>query len=84
MGKSMASVTPAGRSGTTERAFRFTIEAWDVNCPQHIPRKIDAERAEARIEALRARVAELEAALEAERDRARSAESDESHPDANV
>lgn len=28
------------------RAILFKVEAWDVNCPRHIPRKIDAEEAE--------------------------------------
>jgi len=43
-----------------ERAILFTVEAWDVNCSQHITeRYTTAEVAEA-IEGLRARLAELE------------------------
>ena len=44
-----------------ERAVLFTIEAWDVNCPQHItPRHTEDEVAD-RVEPLRRRVAALEA-----------------------
>ena len=30
-----------------EQAILFEVEAWDINCPQHIPRKYDAEEVEA-------------------------------------
>jgi uncharacterized protein len=30
-----------------EQVFAFTVEAWDVNCPQHIPQKFDAADVEA-------------------------------------
>jgi len=43
-----------------ERAIVFTIEAWDTNCRQHIPMRVDAGEAAAVVEALRARIAELE------------------------
>ncbi len=46
-----------------ERAIVFKISAWDVNCPQHIPRKFDEEEIEDLVEPLRARIAELEAEL---------------------
>ena len=26
-----------------EQVFEFTVEAWNANCPQHIPQRIDAE-----------------------------------------
>lgn len=46
-----------------EHAVVFDIEAWDVNCPQHItPRYSDAERV-AEMARLRERVADLEAEL---------------------
>ncbi len=46
-----------------ERAFVFEVEAWDVNCPQHItPRYTEAEIAPA-IERLKHRITELEAEL---------------------
>ncbi len=50
-----------GYQGTPERAIVFEIEAWDVNCPQHItPRFAEAELGPER-ERLSRRVAELEA-----------------------
>ena len=33
-----------GGRGRPERAILFDLAAWDVNCPQHIPRRFDAER----------------------------------------
>jgi hypothetical protein len=41
----------------------FTIEAWDRNCPQHIPQLIPIEDAEEALQQLRQRVAELEGEL---------------------
>lgn len=43
-----------------EQAIVFTLEAWDRNCPQHIPQRIDATDVKAALGALQARVAELE------------------------
>lgn len=54
-----------GYQGTPERAIVFEVEAWDVNCPQHItPRFAEAELGPER-ERLGRRVAELEAEVEA-------------------
>lgn len=54
--------------GRPERAFVFRVEAWDVNCPQHITPRFSRDELEPALEALRrenealrARVAELEA-----------------------
>jgi uncharacterized protein len=44
-----------------ERAILFAIEAWDVNCPQHIHRRFSERQVAPVIEKLQARVAELEA-----------------------
>ncbi len=44
-----------------EQAIVFTVAAWDVNCPQHIPQKLDAADVAGAIDHLKARVAELEA-----------------------
>ncbi|MEM8796652.1 MAG: pyridoxamine 5'-phosphate oxidase family protein [Pseudomonadota bacterium] len=44
----------------TERALVFRIAAWDANCPQHIPQRIDLADAQDFIGKLQARVAELE------------------------
>jgi uncharacterized protein len=35
-----------GAKGSARRIV-FEIEAWDINCPQHIPRKYDADEVEA-------------------------------------
>jgi len=60
---------PEGYRARPEQAILFTVEAWDANCPQHIPQKIDAADA---IRALDERDARI-AALEAEIRRLRSA-----------
>lgn len=46
-----------------ERAIVFTIEAWDVNCPQHIHRRLLLAQVGEVIERLERRIAELEAQL---------------------
>ena len=53
-----------GYKARPERVVLFEVTAWDVNCPQHIPRKIDLEDVEAGTSALVARVAELEAEVD--------------------
>ena len=46
--------------GKVERAIVFTVEAWDINCPQHIqPRYTEAEIAPA-VDRLAQRIKELE------------------------
>ncbi|WP_158967133.1 pyridoxamine 5'-phosphate oxidase family protein [Chachezhania sediminis] len=51
--------------GRPERAILFDIEAWDVNCPQHIPRRIGLDRVATLLAERDARIAELERALAA-------------------
>jgi predicted pyridoxine 5'-phosphate oxidase superfamily flavin-nucleotide-binding protein len=46
--------------GKVERAIRFTVEAWDVNCPQHIHRRFSQQQVAAVVEKLQERVRELE------------------------
>jgi len=58
----LAKLMPEGYAARGERVILFTVEAWDMNCPQHIPQKIDARDARAAIERLQARIEELEAA----------------------
>lgn len=57
-------LTPGYRA-RPERAFVITIEAWDVNCPQHITPRFDEETIADATERLHARIAELEAELSA-------------------
>jgi predicted pyridoxine 5'-phosphate oxidase superfamily flavin-nucleotide-binding protein len=44
-----------------QRAFVVTVEAFDWNCPQHIPVRIDAEDVQRARDARDARIAELQA-----------------------
>lgn len=44
-----------------ERMFVFHIDAWDVNCPQHIKPRFTEEEVGESLQSLRARIAELEA-----------------------
>jgi predicted pyridoxine 5'-phosphate oxidase superfamily flavin-nucleotide-binding protein len=48
-----------------QRAVVIAIEAWDVNCPQHIPRRYGEEEIAPAVARLQARIAELEAELAA-------------------
>ncbi len=43
-----------------EQVLVFTVEAWDSNCPQHIPQRIDREDAEKMLHERDQRIAELE------------------------
>lgn len=52
-----------------ERVFRFHIEAWDSNCPQHITPRFTAEDIAPAVQKLRDRIAELEAEVAALRGR---------------
>ena len=53
----------AGSKGRPERVILFDLIAWDVNCPQHIPRKIDADKVADLLAERDARIADLEACL---------------------
>lgn len=53
-----------GYPADPQRAILITIEAWDWNCPQHIPHKYSEQEVLSVVEPLRARIAELEAQLE--------------------
>lgn len=44
-----------------EQAILFDVAAWDINCPQHIPVKIDATDVAETVGRLEARIAALEA-----------------------
>jgi uncharacterized circularly permuted ATP-grasp superfamily protein len=52
-----------GYRAQVEQAVVFTIKAWDMNCPQHIPRLIPAEEVAEIVAARDARIAALEAQL---------------------
>lgn len=50
--------------GKVERAILFTVEAWDVNCPQHIHQRFSQRQIAPVIEKLQTRIAELESEVE--------------------
>lgn len=43
-----------------EQVLLFTVSAWDVNCPQHIPQRFEAADVEAALESRDQRIAALE------------------------
>jgi predicted pyridoxine 5'-phosphate oxidase superfamily flavin-nucleotide-binding protein len=49
--------------GKVERAIIFTIEAWDINCPQHIHKRFSQRQVGPVVAELQARIAELEEQL---------------------
>ena len=57
----LAKLMPEGYDARPQQAILFTIEAWDVNCPQHIPQKFDAADVAAAVAKLERRISELEA-----------------------
>jgi predicted pyridoxine 5'-phosphate oxidase superfamily flavin-nucleotide-binding protein len=44
-----------------EQAMLFTVTAWDVNCPQHIPQRFEAADVQAAMDSRDQRIAALEA-----------------------
>jgi predicted pyridoxine 5'-phosphate oxidase superfamily flavin-nucleotide-binding protein len=52
---------PEGYRARPEQAIVFEVAAWDINCPQHIPRKIDAADAGETVARLEERIAALDA-----------------------
>lgn len=61
----LAALRPNEGRLVAERVILFTIEAWDRNCPQHIPQLVAIEDVEERITSLLSRIGELERELEA-------------------
>lgn len=52
---------PMDYRARSEQVLLFTVNAWDVNCPQHIPQRFEAADVEAAIESRDQRIAALEA-----------------------
>ncbi len=52
---------PEGYRARPEQAILFEVEAWDINCPQHIPQKLDAAEVAEAVGRLESRIAVLEA-----------------------
>jgi predicted pyridoxine 5'-phosphate oxidase superfamily flavin-nucleotide-binding protein len=57
----MERLMPEGYGARPEQVILFTVEAWDSNCPQHIPQKFDATDVAAAMTRLQGRIAGLEA-----------------------
>ena len=61
----LARLWPEGYEARPEQAILFDFEAWDTNCPQHIPRLFAAEDVARTITQYQARIHELEAEVAA-------------------
>ena len=59
----MAKWMPADYKAKPEQLIVFTVAAWDANCPQHIPVRLDAVKVKEALNAKDQRIHELEAAL---------------------
>ena len=61
----LARLWPEGYKARDEQVIVFEVEAWDTNCPQHIPQMFHAEDVAHTIQQFQARVRELEAEVAA-------------------
>lgn len=59
----VAKLMPANYDAKPEQAILFSVAAWDVNCPQHIPPRVEASQAAALLAERDQRIAALEAEL---------------------
>lgn len=59
----VARLMPADYKARPEQALLFTVAAWDMNCPQHIPQRFEAADVAAALAARDERIAALEAEL---------------------
>jgi predicted pyridoxine 5'-phosphate oxidase superfamily flavin-nucleotide-binding protein len=59
-----ARLRDADYPGKVERVILFQVEAWDVNCSQHIHPRFSQRQIAPLVEQLQARIAELEAEVE--------------------
>ena len=57
----LSSLSDPSYRGRPERAIVFTLDAWDQNCPQHIPRMLPFDEVKDAIGRLQTRIADLEA-----------------------
>lgn len=56
----MVRLMPAGYAARPEQVVLFDVQAWDVNCPKHIPQRFEAADVQAALQARDERIAELE------------------------
>ncbi len=64
---------PEGYKAKAEQVILFEVSAWDANCPQHIPRRFEAEDVAAVARERDERIKELEAEVAGLRQRASGA-----------
>lgn len=57
----LAQLAPAEYRARPEQVVLITVSAWDVNCPKHLPQKLDAAEVAQALQKLENRIAELEA-----------------------
>ena len=60
----LARLMPEGYKAKPEQVMLFTVNAWDANCPQHIPLRFEAEDVSVALHRKDQRIAELEVELE--------------------
>jgi predicted pyridoxine 5'-phosphate oxidase superfamily flavin-nucleotide-binding protein len=70
---------PEDYAARPEQVILFEVQAWDINCPRHIPQKFDAADVAGTITDLQARVEKLEAENEQLRAALRASPT-EAHP----
>ena len=61
----LASLMPPGYEAKPEQAIVIHVTAWDSNCPQHIPQRLEAADVATALAARDAKIAQLEAELRA-------------------
>ncbi|WP_042337865.1 pyridoxamine 5'-phosphate oxidase family protein [Paraburkholderia ferrariae] len=72
----IARLMPEDYRARPERAIVLTVQAWDMNCPQHIPQRFDAREVEAALAQREARIETLEAQAVEREERVRRLEAE--------
>ena len=57
----ISQLMPKGYQARAEQAVLFEVKAWDMNCPRHIPQKLDAGEVAKVLAKLQSRIETLEA-----------------------
>jgi len=75
------SLMPDGYRAHPEQVFMFSLSAWDTNCPQHIPKRVDLTEMEAVIAAKDRTILELTAQVAELARRLQGGDGDQDHPE---
>jgi len=59
----IARLMPDNYKARPQQALLFTVDAWDINCPQHIPRKVNLTEMASMLSARDERIRDLETQL---------------------